>query len=102
MFTFFFSSFIAFVRALKIPNVVSKCGVVSQGRVVEGGVVSVVPSLPDGVASACVGLLRLLDRFSQDVQCLYAGTIDNIGLSTLTSQRAEALSLLPGGTVAGE
>ena len=52
---------------------------VSQGRVIEGGVVSVVPSLPDGVASACVGLLRLKDRFSQDVQGLDAGTIDNIG-----------------------
>ena len=74
----------------------------SQLRIVEGGVVCVQPGLPDWVASACVGLLRLLDRFSQDVQGLDAGTIDNIGLSTLTSQRAEALSLLPGGTVAGE
>ena len=58
---------------------------VSQGRVVEGGVVSVVPSLPDGVASASVSLLRLLDRFSQDVTCLDTGTINNICLSTLTS-----------------
>ena len=74
----------------------------SQLRIVEGGVVCVQPCLPDGVAGACVGLLRLLDRFSQDVQGLDAGTIDNIGLSTLTSQRAEALSLLLGGTVAGE
>ena len=82
---FIFSSFIASIWALEIPNIVSKCGVVSQGRVVEGGVVSVVSRLPDGVASACIGLLRLLDRFSQDVTCLDTGTINDICLSTLTS-----------------
>ena len=81
--TFIFSSLIASVRALEIPDIVSKCGFVSQLRIVEGGVVCVVSGLPGGVAGACVGLLRLLDRFSQDVQCLNAGSIYDMGLSTL-------------------
>ena len=53
----FFFSLITLVRALEIPDVVSKGCFVSQGRIVEGGVVCVVSGLPGGVAGACVGLL---------------------------------------------
>ena len=74
----------------------------SEGWVVEGGVVSVHPDFPDGVAGACVGLLRIFNRFYHDVKGLDAGTINNVGLSTLACKGARALSQSPGGAVAGQ
>ena len=64
----------------------------SQGRIVEGGVVAVKSGLKNGVAGTSVGLLRILNSFSQDVQGLNAGTINKIGLSTLACKGAGALS----------
>ena len=66
----------------------------SQGRVVEGGIVSLHSGLPDWVTGACVSLLRWVIRFSQDVQGLNAGPVYHIGLLALASQRAGALSYL--------
>ena len=56
MFTFFYSSQIAFVRALEVPNVVSKCGFVSQGWIVECCVVAVQSSLPNCITVYHSGL----------------------------------------------
>ena len=71
----------------------------SEGWIVERSVVVVKSGLEDGVAGASVGLLRFVDRFSQDVQGFNAGTVNQICLSTLAIQGAEALSLFPGGTI---
>ena len=57
----------------------------SEGWIVKRSVVAVKSGLEDGVAGASVGLLRFVDRFSQDVQGFNAGTIYHISLSTLAS-----------------
>ena len=74
----------------------------SQGWVVETCVVSVQPCLPNCVAGASIGLLRVINWFPKDVHCLYAGTVYEICLSTVTSQGAGALSQCPGGTITGK
>ena len=98
--TFFLSSLIALIRALEVPNIVSKCSFRSVFWVVESGVVSVHPDFPDWVANPCVGLSRILYSFTKDIQGLDSGPINNIGLSALAIHRAQTLSLFPWCTVA--
>ena len=74
----------------------------SQGRIIECGVMSVPSNLPGRVTCSCVGLLRFINRFSQDVQGFNAGTVNQICLSTLAIQGAGALSQSPGLAVSTE
>ena len=103
--TFFFSSLKALIGALdigKLGNIISKCSFMSEGWIIKGGVVAIKSDLPGSVAGACVGLLRFINRFSQDVQGFNAGTVNQICLSTLAIQGAGALSQSPGLAVTGQ
>ena len=48
----------------------------SEGWIVKRSVVAVKSGLENGVAGTSVGLLRFFNRFSQDVQGFYAGTVN--------------------------
>ena len=88
MFTFILSSFITLVRALEVPDVISQGSLRPVGWVIESSVVSVHPDLPDRITYPCVGLSRILNRLTKDIQGLHSGPIYHIGLSALTIHRA--------------
>ena len=99
MLTFILSSFIALVRALEIPYVVSQCSFRPVGRVVKGGVVSVHSYFPDWIADPCVGLSRVIHRLTKDVQGLDSGPIQHIGLSALAIHWTQTCPLFPWCTI---
>ena len=85
-----------------IALVVSKGSFRSVDRIVKSSVVSVHPYFPDWVANPCVGLSRILNRLTKDIQGLHSGPIYHIGLSALTIHRAQAFSLFPCCTITGQ